>query len=83
MSSPNTLKEVTIDWVAVGRRIRALRGFDINQVEFGHLIGVVQSHVSAMERGQREIGVTVLLKIANWSGKSIEWLLTGSDSKTE
>jgi transcriptional regulator with XRE-family HTH domain len=79
MSTGFSKKKMEIDWPSVGRRIRELRGFDTNQAEFAEAIGITQSHVSAIERGQKEIGVVTLFKIARLYGKSIEWLLTGSD----
>lgn len=66
-----------IDWPAVGRRIRELRGFDLTQAEFAAKIGVSQSYLSAMERGEVEIGAAILLRIGQLSRKSIEWLLIG------
>ena len=65
------------DWVNVGRRIRELRGFHMSQEEFARRIGVSQGHLSYMERGEKEIGAEILLKISREFGKSIEWLLTG------
>jgi transcriptional regulator with XRE-family HTH domain len=44
-------------------------------------IGIAQSHISAIEHGQGEIGALILLRIARHYGKSIEWLLTGRDAK--
>lgn len=75
MSTP--LKELSVDWKAVGRRIRELRGFDTNQAELAEMIGVAQSHVSAIERGQKEPSATILLRIAKKYGKTMEWLMTG------
>jgi len=66
-----------IDWQAVGKRIRHLRGFDMTQAEFAQRIDVSQSYLSAVEHGKSEIGAQVLLKISLEFGKSIEWLLTG------
>jgi transcriptional regulator with XRE-family HTH domain len=83
MSPGLNKKKVDIDWPSVGRRIRELRGFDMNQAEFAEAIGITQSHVSAIERGQKEIGVVPLFKIARLYGKSIEWLLTGSDLESK
>jgi DNA-binding XRE family transcriptional regulator len=82
MSTLISQDEIVIDWKAVGRRIRELRGFDKKQSDVADAIGVAQSHISAIERGQKESGVLPLLKIARYYGKSIEWLLTGSDSKS-
>jgi transcriptional regulator with XRE-family HTH domain len=66
-----------IDWIAVGRRIRGLRGFDITQADFAARIGVSQSYLSAVERGRNEVGAEVLLAISRGFDKSLEWLLTG------
>ena len=66
-----------IDWKAVGRRIRELRGFDMNQTEFAGRIGISQSYLSTAERGKVEIGAEVLLAISRQCERSLEWLLTG------
>ena len=66
-----------IQWKAVGRRIRELRGFDTTQRSFAQRIGVSQSYLSAIERGEKEIGAEILLRISEEFGKSLEWLLTG------
>jgi len=66
-----------VDWTAVGRRLRELRGFDVTQQEFARRIGVSQNHLSTMERGKVEIGAEILLRISLEFGKSLEWLLTG------
>lgn len=66
-----------LDWRAVGRRIRELRGFDMTQAEFALRVGVTQGHLSALERGEKEGGAAVLLAISREFGKSVDWLLTG------
>jgi transcriptional regulator with XRE-family HTH domain len=73
--------EISIDWKAVGRRIRELRGFDMTQGQFAQRIGVSQGYFSHIERGEKEIGAVVLLKASRAFGKSMEWLLTGEDRK--
>jgi transcriptional regulator with XRE-family HTH domain len=70
-------KSGSIDWKAVGRRIRELRGFDITQDEFAQRIGISQSYLSTVERGNVEAGAEVLLAISREVKKSLEWLLTG------
>jgi transcriptional regulator with XRE-family HTH domain len=70
-----------IDWVAVGHRIRELRGFYVTQAEFAHRIGVTQGHLSVLERGEAEAGAAVLLAISREFGKSVDWLLTGEEKK--
>jgi transcriptional regulator with XRE-family HTH domain len=70
-------KSGSFDWESVGRRIRELRGFHMSQQEFARRIEVSQGHLSYMERGEKEIGAEILLRISRKFGKSIEWLLTG------
>jgi transcriptional regulator with XRE-family HTH domain len=76
-----SLKELTIDWKAVGRRVRTLRGFDTKQADYAELLGVSQSHMSAIEHGQKEASATILLRIAKNHGKTLEWLLIGTGEK--
>ena len=66
-----------LDYWAIGRRIREIRGFDLNQEEFGQLIEVGQSQVSKYERGDILPPVEVLVRIAAIGGKSLEWILEG------
>jgi len=76
-----TPKELTIDWRAVGRRVRELRGFDTKQSELADAIGVAQSHISSIERGLKEPSAIFLLRIARHYGKTVDWLLTGLGDK--
>ena len=82
MSSRKKSAPSSIDWKTVGRRLRELRGFDVTQADFAGRIGVSQGYLSSAERGQREIGPEILLRISREHGKSIEWLLTGKASTT-
>jgi transcriptional regulator with XRE-family HTH domain len=70
----------SVNWKAVGRRIRELRGFNMTQKDFAKLIGVSQSYLSTVEHGNVEVGAEVLLSVSRAFGKSIEWLLTGEGS---
>lgn len=80
-SRGKTHKRTRLDLGAIGRRIRELRGFDLTQDEFARRIGITQSHLSALERGDSEPGATVLLAISREFGKSVDWLLTGEETK--
>jgi len=73
------VKFVKVDWIALGRRIRELRGFDMTQEEFADRIGISQNYLSTVERGKVEVGAEILLRIALEFGRTIEWLLTGED----
>jgi transcriptional regulator with XRE-family HTH domain len=71
------INHVSVDWIAVGRRIREMRGFDMTQQDFAKRIGISQNYLSTMEHGKVEIGAEILLRISREFGKSIEWLLMG------
>jgi transcriptional regulator with XRE-family HTH domain len=79
--SRKSAEKLRIDLRAIGRRIRELRGFDMTQSEFARRIGVTQSYLSALERGEKEPGSAVLLAISREFGKSVDWLLTGEEKK--
>jgi transcriptional regulator with XRE-family HTH domain len=71
--------KLEIDWNAVGRRLREIRGFEVNQAQFAHELGISQGQLSRYEHGSSEIGAAVLLRLARKSGRTIEWLLTGKE----
>ena len=77
----SVLRKAEIDWRRVGRRFREIRGFDDNQEVFARALGVSQGQLSRYERGESEIGAAVLLRLARKSGKSMEWLLTGAETR--
>jgi transcriptional regulator with XRE-family HTH domain len=80
-STPKIDPKTSINWSAVGRRIRQLRGFDMTQAEFASRVGVTQGYLSLLERGGVEAGATVLVAISREFGKSVDWLLTGEETK--
>jgi transcriptional regulator with XRE-family HTH domain len=73
----STVKNKKPDLKAVGRRIREIRGFDLNQGEFGKVLGIGQAQVAKYEKGQSAPTVELLLRLKALSGKSIDWILTG------
>ena len=62
---------------AIGRRIREIRGFDLNQDEFADVLGITQTAVSKLEKGRVLPTVEILIRLSNYSGKSIDWILRG------
>jgi transcriptional regulator with XRE-family HTH domain len=50
----------------------------VTQVQFAKRIEVSQGYVSSAERGDREIGPEILLRISDAFSVSIEWLLRGA-----
>ena len=53
----------------------------MTQSECASRIGVAQSYLSALERGEKEPGAAVLLAISREFAKTVDWLLTGRDLK--
>jgi len=72
-----------VDLKAVGRRIREIRGFDLTQVGFGHILGITQAQLSKYELGQSAPTPEILLKLKTYSGRSIDWILTGEGPEAE
>jgi transcriptional regulator with XRE-family HTH domain len=67
---------IKVSGTQVGQRIRASRG-QTSQTDFARIIGVRnQNYISRYERG-RIPNPELLVRIANHSKVSVEWLLTG------
>jgi DNA-binding XRE family transcriptional regulator len=64
---------------AIGRRIREIRGFDLTQSEFGKILGIGQTQLSKYEMGQSAPTLDILLKLKAYSGRTIDWIVTGVD----
>lgn len=71
---------IRLDPVAIGRRIREIRGFETNQTELGKKLGITQAQLSKFEKGQRLPTLDVLVKLRVFSGRSIDWILTGDEN---
>jgi transcriptional regulator with XRE-family HTH domain len=64
--------------MVTGERIKMLRkSLGLTQAEFGNNIGVVQGHLTGIERGDKNITKTTIKVICGVYGASEEWLLTG------
>jgi transcriptional regulator with XRE-family HTH domain len=64
----------------LGERIRQIRG-KYSQIEFADIVRVKQPMISRYEAGHETPSPRVLLRIAQFAGQSIEWLLTGTAGK--
>ena len=67
------------DAKTLGGRIRLLRA-DLTQSELADILGIKQAMVSRYEADKETPSPRVLLRIGRYSGKTIEWLLTGTDT---
>ena len=62
----------------LGERIRSLRA-DLTQVEFAECLGIKQAMVSRYEADKETPSRRTIVRIAQFYGVSIEWLLTGKE----
>ncbi len=63
----------------IGSRIREIRG-ERTQKVFGQIIGATQSYISDLERGKSLPSVSFLARLAEISGRSYDWILTGKEA---
>jgi len=70
---PNKIK---VDLVAVGSRIKNLRG-NILQEELATYLGISQGHLSKVERGKTAPSFEMLISLSDRFHKSIDWILRG------
>jgi len=75
------ISEPRVDREAVARRIREIRGFDLTQAEFARKLGVSQAMLSKYEGGQNTPTMDILLKLKVFSGRSIDWIVTGEEGR--
>jgi transcriptional regulator with XRE-family HTH domain len=68
-----------IDLVAIGRRIRKLRG-QILQEELCVYLNVSQGHLSKIERGNIAPSLEILILLSDRFHKSVDWILRGDGS---
>ncbi len=63
------------------RRIRDLReDKDLNQTAVAKMLGMSQTGYSKYETGENDIPTAVLIKLANFYGVSIDYLLEQTDN---
>jgi transcriptional regulator with XRE-family HTH domain len=64
------------DLVAIGARIRELRG-SVLQDELAAHLGISQGQLSKIERGKLGPTAEILIRLADRFGKTADWILTG------
>jgi transcriptional regulator with XRE-family HTH domain len=71
-------KNVKIDNKAIGQRIREERQkFELSREEFAEIIGLSDYYVGQLERGERQMSLPVLVKIANCLHLTLDYLIFG------
>jgi transcriptional regulator with XRE-family HTH domain len=79
--TPKT-KNIKVDLTAIGRRIREIRGFDLTQIEFCDVLGISQKQLSKYELGRSAPTLEILLRLKDYSGRSVDWILVGRELQT-
>jgi transcriptional regulator with XRE-family HTH domain len=74
--------EISVDWPAIGTRLREVRG-DVSQVEFGRLLGVPQNFVSRYERARARPSAEYLAAVARLKNVSLDWLILGREPRRD
>ena len=73
-----------IDNKAIGQRIRDERKkLGLSREEFAEIIGLSDYYVGQLERGERQMSLPVLVKIANCLHISLDYLIFGKISTAE
>lgn len=68
-----------IDYILVGFRIRQRRKeMNLTQEALGNLVGISSSHLSAIERGEKNPSLDTLLLICTSLEISVDYLLSGT-----
>ena len=71
-----------IDIVAIGRRIREERTkLDLTREELAEIVGLSDYYVGQLERGERQMSLPVLVKIASCLHISLDYLIFGKLTK--
>lgn len=70
------LGKAKVDLVAIGSRIKKLRG-NIFQEELAAYLHVSQGHLSKIERGKIAPSLEVLISLSDRFRRSVDWILRG------
>jgi transcriptional regulator with XRE-family HTH domain len=65
-----------VDLVAIGSRIKKLRG-TVLQEELAAYLDVSQGHLSKIERGRIAPSLEMLISLSDRFRKSVDWILRG------
>ena len=78
--STGKIRPPKLDLKNIGRRIREIRGFDLNQGQFAETLGIRQNTLSNYENGKIVPTLEMLLKLRAHSGRSIDWIVFGEEN---
>jgi transcriptional regulator with XRE-family HTH domain len=67
-----------VDLIAIGSRIKSLRGAGL-QEELAAYLHIRQGNLSKMERGKSAPSLEVLLQLSERFHRSVDWILRGEE----
>ena len=73
------IQKSKVDLIAIGSRIRKLRG-TIHQEELATYLHVTQGHLSKIERGKIAPSLEILILVSDRFRRSVDWILRGEAS---
>jgi transcriptional regulator with XRE-family HTH domain len=66
--------------IAIGEKITRIRqAAGLSRAGLGDMLGVKEGAIGKYERGESDPGAAALAKIAKIAGRSIDWLITGTE----
>ena len=71
-------KNIKIDNKAIGQKIREEREkLELSREEFAEILGLSDYYIGQLERGERQMSLPVLVKVANCLHLSLDYLIFG------
>ena len=67
----------SVDLIAIGKRIREIRGFELTQAAFARKLGIGQTQLSKYELGQSAPTLEMLVKLSKYAETTIDWIVYG------
>ncbi len=72
---------VEIDTISIGQKIRNEREtLKLSREEFAEIIGLSDYYIGQLERGERQMSLGVLVRIANCLHLSLDYLIFGAEN---
>jgi transcriptional regulator with XRE-family HTH domain len=77
-------EQVSIDFKVLGTKLKQKRKhLGLTQEKIAEYLQLEESYYSRIERGERELSIETLVKLAHFYDLSLDWLLLDSTLKTE
>lgn len=75
------INNIEIDHISIGQKIRKEREkLKLSREEFAEIIGLSDYYIGQLERGERQMSLGVLVKIAKCLHLSLDYLIFGTEN---